>query len=445
LPVVKLGGAQRGLFEYQRLVRILRGTIGDLAAWGMGEFCWPSAYSGFRAHAKVTKIGKRIVHNRLVPVKANDPQSPYRTPRASPLKAPSLGQLRQYAIARSLFKPTTLPRAIARLGFVQADPMRAPARAQDLILALRVKDYRAGDLERRYPRLAIEEAFFINYGFLPRETLALLYPRAAPRAWDARMQARAQEVLAFVRQHGRTHPKDMRAHFDHGRIQRWGGDLNASTHLLEGLHYCGLLRVARREAGTRVYQAIEHPPQDDSPEARLARAGQLLDMVVQLYAPLPAASLGYLCGLLRYGVPQLATETRQVLEHAKSRYAHAHVDGLLWFWPEGEKPMAAPNPIDDRLRFLAPFDPVVWDRRRFQLFWGWEYKLEAYVPAHKRRMGYYAMPMLWGEQMPGWANLKVVDGRLQHELGFAGPRPRGSAFQLALDEALQHMREFLEL
>jgi uncharacterized protein len=230
----------------------------------------------------------------------------------SPLKAPSLRQLRRYAIARSLFKATSLPRAIARLGFVQADPMRAPARAQDLILAQRVKDYRAGELERRYPRLAIEEAFFFNYGFLPRETLALLHPRgAAPLAWDARMQARAQEVLAFVRQHGRTHPKEVQAHFDHGRIKRWGGDLNISTHLLEGLHYRGLLRVARREAGTRVYQAIEHPPQDDNPEARLARAGHLLDMVVQLYAPLPAASLAYLCGLLRYGVPHLAAEARQ--------------------------------------------------------------------------------------------------------------------------------------
>jgi uncharacterized protein len=220
----------------------------------------------------------------------------------SRLTAPSLGQLRRYAIARSLFKVTSLTRAIARLGFVQADPMRAPARAQDLILAQRVRDYRAGELERRYPRLAIEEAFFINYGFVPRETLALLHPRGAPRVWDTwdtRMQARAREVLAFVRQHGRVHPREVQAHFDHGRIKRWGGDLNASTHLLEGLHYRGLLRVARREAGTRVYEAIEHLPQDDSPKARLTRAGRLLDMVVQLYAPLPAASLGYLCGLLR--------------------------------------------------------------------------------------------------------------------------------------------------
>ena len=81
----------------------------------------------------------------------------------------TLDHLRRYAAARSLFKPTTLSRAIQRLGFVQADPIRAPARAQDLTLRHRVAGYRAGDLERRYPRLPLEEDFFVNYGFLPRE------------------------------------------------------------------------------------------------------------------------------------------------------------------------------------------------------------------------------------------------------------------------------------
>jgi uncharacterized protein len=363
----------------------------------------------------------------------------------SPVKTPSLQQLRRYAIARSLFTATSLPRAIASLGFVQADPMRAPARAQDLILAQRVEGYRAGELERRYTRLAIEEAFFFNYGFLPRETLALLHPRSAPRGWDASMQARAQEVLAFVREHGRTHSKHVQAHFDHGRIRRWGANLSVSSHLLEGLHYGGLLRVERREGGARVYQAMDWPPQEDSAEARLERAGLLVDLVVRLYAPLPAGSLGYLCRLLRDGVPHLAAELRQIQKHAKSRYAHGEVDGLLWFWPKGENPAAARHLVDDRLRFLAPFDPVVWDRRRFALFWGWEYKLEAYVPAHKRRMGHYAMPVLWGEEIVGWANLKVVDGRLRHELGFVGARPRGRSFRLALEAALQRMREFLGL
>ncbi len=323
--------------------------------------------------------------------------------------------------------------------------MRAPARAQDLILSHRVKNYRAGDLERRYPRLAIEEAFFVNYGFLPREILVLLYPRGAPRGWNARMRKRADEVLAFVREHGRTYAKDVQAHFDHGRIRRWGGDLNVSTHLLEGLHHRGFLRVARREAGIRVYEAIERPLGDDSPEARLERAGRMMDVLVQLYAPLPAASLGYLCRLLRHGIPHVAAAARQVQEHARSRYAHAQVDGQPWFWPQGENPASARHRVDDTLRFLAPFDPVVWDRRRFRSFWGWEYKLEAYVPAHKRRMGHYAMPMLWGEKIPGWANLKVIDGRLRHDLGFAGPPPRGAAFRRALDEALEGMREFLNL
>ena len=364
----------------------------------------------------------------------------------SPPKAPGLRQLARYAVARSLFKPTSLPRAIARLGFVQADPMRAPARAQDLILAHRVEGYRAGDLERRYPSLPVEEAFFFNYGFMPRETLDLLYPRKTPHEWNAEMGARARKVLAYVRRRGLTRPRDVQAHFDHGRIQRWGGNLSLSAHLLESLHHRGLLRVARREAGARIYEAADHARRDDHREARLERAGRLLDVLVRLYAPLPAPSLAYAGGLLRrYGVPNLAGELRQIQKNARSRYAHADVDGLLWYWPQGENPASTRHQIDDRLLLLSPFDPVVWDRRRFQQMWGWEYKLEAYVPPGGRSRGHYAMPMLWRDQMIGWANLKVVEGRLRHVLGFIGPRPTGRAFQRALEEALQRMREFLNL
>ena len=68
----------------------------------------------------------------------------------------TLARLRRYAVARSLFEPTSLVRAIAKLGFVQADPIRAPARAQDLTLRHRVAGYKAGDLERRYPKLRLK-------------------------------------------------------------------------------------------------------------------------------------------------------------------------------------------------------------------------------------------------------------------------------------------------
>jgi uncharacterized protein YcaQ len=99
------------------------------------------------------------------------------------MAAITLEHLRHHALSRSLFAPTTLPRAIAKLGFVQADPIRAPARAQDLTLRHRVKDYRAGDLERRYPRLAGEEDYFVNYGFMPHALQQLMHPRSARTAW----------------------------------------------------------------------------------------------------------------------------------------------------------------------------------------------------------------------------------------------------------------------
>ena len=150
----------------------------------------------------------------------------------------TLDHLRRYAVARTLFPPTTLQKAIERLGFVQADPIRAPARAQDLTLRHRVKDYRAGDLERRYPRLQVEEDCLVNYGFVPRSLLPLLHPRVARRPWDAATERRAAEVLAFVRARGPTHPRDVQEAFDHGRVQSWGtaATLNASTALLDGMH-----------------------------------------------------------------------------------------------------------------------------------------------------------------------------------------------------------------
>src|SRR4051812_33010173 len=89
----------------------------------------------------------------------------------------TLGDLRRFAVGRSLFPPTTLARAIERLGFVQADPIRAPARAQDLTLRHRVRSYRAGDLERRYASLPVEEDVFINYGFVSTAVHALMHPR----------------------------------------------------------------------------------------------------------------------------------------------------------------------------------------------------------------------------------------------------------------------------
>ena len=361
-------------------------------------------------------------------------------------KPPTLDDLRRYAVARTLFKPTTLGRAIDKLGFVQADPIRAPARAQDLILRHRVAGYRVGDLERRYARLKIEEDAFVNYGFLPRRHLSLMHPRSVTQTWTAATKRKAADVLDFIRARGPTHPRDVEAHFAHGRrINAWGGSGLATTHLLDGMHYRGLLRIQRRDSGTRIYAAVEHPPADADGAARAARADALLELVVRKYAPLPASSLVYLTRLLRYGAPHLQAETRTALAALRERLASVRIDATTWYWPADENPRSARHAPAIRVRLLAPFDPIVWDRRRFELLWDWTYRFEAYTPAPKRQLGYYALPLLWGDQVVGWATAAVRGRRLVVATGFAHGPETSDEFRRELDAERERMATFLDL
>jgi uncharacterized protein len=357
-----------------------------------------------------------------------------------------LSDLRRYAIARSLFEPTTLKRAIKRLGFVQADPIRAPARAQDLTLRPRVANYRAGDLERLYARLGIEEDFFVNYGFMPPELRALLHPRSGLTAMSKARARQAQQILEFVVQQGRVHPRDVEQQLGSGTEKNyWGGASNVTTRLLDQLHYRGLLRVAARDAGIRLY-APAAAAASIAKQARVDEASldALIDFAVRKYAPLPAASLAQLIARLRYGAPQWRGSLRGAVQRAKQRLAHAQVDGTDWFWPTEEAVPRRGGANEERVRLLAPFDPVVWDRRRFELFWGWQYRFEAYTPAAKRKLGYYALPLLWRDQVVGWSNLSLVEGRLSPSFGYvSGKAPSARAFKLGLEQELADMERFL--
>ena len=363
--------------------------------------------------------------------------------------------LRRYAVSRTLFNPTSLKRAIHRLGFVQADPIRAPARAQDLTLRHRVRGYRAGDLERHYPTLGIEEDFFVNYGFVPRQTHALMHPRTPHTAWPKARSKQAEAIRSYVVEHGVVHPRAVDAHFAHGKVKSgFGGSSNATTRLLDDMHYRGLLRVAGRQRGIRLYEAREPSP---APPDSQAAHDALLDVIVAKYAPLPAPSFGQLLSLLGGGAPQWHGARNAALQRAKQRLAHANIEGVDWYWPAGERiPQSkAANPeVDDTVRLLAPFDPLVWDRRRFELFWGWAYRFEAYTPAPKRKLGYYALPLLWREAVIGWGNVEVGadksgdkrGSKLLKSFGYANGKPtRDAAFRRGLEEELERMRVFLGL
>jgi uncharacterized protein YcaQ len=352
----------------------------------------------------------------------------------------SVADLRRFAVTHSLFPALTLENAIDRMAFVQADPIRSPARAQDLTLRPRVRGYRAGDLEARYAALPVEEDFFINYGFVTKQLQALMHPRASISPTAANKRAKA--ILDFVRERGSAHPREVDAHFAHGRVTNfWGGSSSATTHLLELMHYKGMVRVARRENGIRIYAPQEHGAGPRDAAGRRAHLDALVDTVVRLYAPVPTASLTFIISRLRYAAPHWRSEIKAAIQRAKKRFAHATIDGHTWYWPEG--PELIERDLDE-VRLLAPFDPVVWDRRRFELLWDWGYRFEAYTPAPKRKHGYYALPLLWRDQVIGWANVSGTAATFKADLGYvSGRAPRDRGFKTALERDIEAMRAFL--
>lgn len=349
-----------------------------------------------------------------------------------PRPAAGLARLRAHAIARSLFRPRPLRSAIERLGFVQADPIRAPARAQDLILRHRVADYRAGDLERRYPALRLEEDDIYNYAFVPREVWELTRPRPVPQ-----LAPLEERLLAALRSADAVHPRDVDAEFGRSRVvNAWGGTSAATTRSLERLRRYGLARVVRRDAGVRVYAAVAPHESARSPEERF-------DALVLVFAnalqPVPEATLSAIAASFRDRIPaDHRAAIRGLVEDG--RLERRAIDGRTYLWPAGRVIAAEPAPV---VRFLAPFDPVVRDRDRFEHLWNWNYRFEAYTPAHKRVRGYYALPLLWRDAVIGWANASTAGGSLAVDVGFVDGRPKERAFRIELDAEIARLESFL--
>lgn len=348
--------------------------------------------------------------------------------------------LRRLAIGHTMASEGTLSGALDRLGFVQADPIRAPARAQDLILRHRVRGYRAGDLERRYARLPVDEVYLYAYGFMPEAAARLLLPRFDPDSYDGRHvpAGLATDVLAAVQAAGVLHPRDLQAAFGRDRaVNGWGGFSKATTQALDMLLHHGYLRVARREDGIRLYAARPLPDDGFSHEERLRR---LVMIVARVLAPVPAPTLSAAASRLARELRSAKPPGRIVAELLESGALERHeVDGLAYLWPT----YLRPAPVHRRVRFLAPFDPLVWDRRRFEHLWGWRYRFEAYTPPARRRLGYYAMPMLWGEAIIGWVNCSVRAGRLEVVPGYLADAPAGRDFRSAFDAEVAAMADFL--
>jgi uncharacterized protein YcaQ len=196
--------------------------------------------------------------------------------------------------------------------------------------------------------------------------------------------------------------------------------------------------VARRKDGIKIYEKAMPFQQDRSPEKRLA---ELVLLIAKILSPVPESSLRSALNHLGYSVPDLSGRKTIVKTLIDSGALLVHeVEGIRFLSVTDFTKVPEPP---STVRILAPFDPLVWDRRRFEALWGWAYRFEAYTPPAKRRMGYYAMPLLYADNVIGWANAALKDGKLHIETGFAGKTPKERAFRTAFDEEVDRMKLFL--
>ncbi len=359
--------------------------------------------------------------------------------------------------------PTAVLSLVSRLGFVQIDSISRVERAHHLTLGARLDDYRPALLDRlAFEKRALFEhwthdASLIPVAFFPhwRPRFARYAERARQRTWyrvrlgDAPERTLAR-VYRRVAREGPLRARDFERGADRPSTGWW--DWTPEKAALEHLWRSGRLAIAGRESFHKVYDLVErvlpdaHAAPAPSPEAHVdwACSSALERLVVATSGELAAFWAAITPAQAAAWCRQSVSDGRIVavavrgLDGGKPRTSFAVPD-----W-EARLLRASASEAPRRTRLLSPFDPVLRDRKRLERWFGFDYRFEAFVPAAKRRYGYYVLPILEGERFVGRLDPRhdrersvLVVEKLHWEPGVRPTRAR----LRGLDEALHGLAQ----
>ena len=388
---------------------------------------------------------------------------------------------RRFLVLRHLLAPPrSLPdgeasvlAVVDRLGSLQFDPLEVAGRNHDLVLHARIAGYdRAQADALLYQRRLLFEAYNKGLSLLPARELPwfrITWDRA--RASHERTTFRTHgehvaELLARIREHGPVSS----ANLDRGEAIDWyWGPTNRTRAVLEALAESGILGLARRDGNRRVYDLVERLFPADLLADRVDPREQLRHKLLSRYRAgglLGASGSGELWAGLWSTSPlpdgsapptraQLLAELverGELLPLAVDGFRgprYALVDELPLLAQaerevaEGQPPAGAPPGV----ALLAPLDPLAWDRDLLRRLFAFDYVWEVYVPAAKRRWGYYVLPLLFGDRLVGRIEPRIDRaGQAIRVLGWwweAGFDPLATdGFAAALAAALAAYRDF---
>jgi uncharacterized protein YcaQ len=309
--------------------------------------------------------------------------------------------------------------AIAYHGYVQIDPINICGRMHDHILRNRVAGYAEGDLTRHLHGdedgawLPAERRTAFEH-HLPQKGILVALPvdawphlQAAMRArtkhasgWSGRLTAREREferpIFEALASGGPLGPE---AFADDRRARRVWGSATLAKSTLQKLFFHGRLLIAGRQANRRLYDL----PERVLPASVLA-AGESTAEEAARWAALARLKQHRLVALKRSELA-LVGDLVEPVSVEGCPVLHCLADDVRHF-DDGPRTNLACAPM-----LLAPLDPMIYDRRVTRILWGFDYTWEAYVPEPKRKRGYYALPVLAGEELVGHIDLKADRGK----------------------------------
>lgn len=306
-----------------------------------------------------------------------------------------------------------------RIGSLQFDPLEIAGRNHDLVLLARVAGYRRQWTDRwLYEDRALYETYNKMLSIVP--TAELPWYRLT---WDRNHEEHSggtfdehaplvEEMLTRIREGGPLLPRDVGPR---GAIDWYWRPTNQVRAILEALAEAGIVGIARREGNLRVYDLVERLFPAELLASRVPEREQRSHRLLSRYRANGLLGSGGQSELW-YGTGRNAAERADLRTELVSsgRLVPVVVDGFKGerFVVGGELGMleqaidevatgASPGGIEPGVAFLAPLDPLCWDRDLLRRLFDFDYVWEVYVPEKKRRWGYYVLPILYGDRLVG--------------------------------------------
>jgi uncharacterized protein YcaQ len=344
-----------------------------------------------------------------------------------PARELSAAAARRFLVLRHLLAPPrSLPaepgsvlRVMDRLGSLQFDPLEVAGRNHDLVLLARVAGYRREWTDHwLYEDRRLYETYNKSLNIVPVAELPLyrwIWDHAGryhgPAAFDEHAPL-VEELLGRIRDHGALQPRDVGPR---EAIDWYWRPTNQVRAILEALAEAGRIGIARRDGNLRVYDLAERlfPPEilaDRRPEEE-QQQHRLLSRYRAHGLLGPSGNQELWTGGTGHAADRAA---RRAALLELGRLVPVAVEGLkgerfvvaedVPFLDQAEREIGADVPAggtDPGIAFLAPLDPLCWDRDLLRRLFDFDYVWEVYVPAPKRRWGYYVLPILYGDRLVG--------------------------------------------